>query len=108
MDELIINMNIRGLCIASGVILILAIIPTWPYDYYILLRWVIFISSIIAAYSFYTSKLTAWVLIFGSIAFLFNPIVPVYLSRPTWTPIDFVGAILFFIAAYSTKSQKQK
>ena len=104
MDELIINMNIRGLCIASGVILILAIIPTWPYDYYVLLRWAIFISSIIVAYSFYSSKLPAWVLIFGSIAFLFNPLAPIYLSRPMWTPIDFISATLFFIAGYSVKN----
>jgi hypothetical protein len=96
-------MNIRWLCIASGIILMLAIIPSWEYSYYILLRWAIFISSIIVAIGFYNSKITGWALVFGAIAFLFNPIFPVYLSRQMWTPIDFISAVLFFIAAYSKK-----
>lgn len=96
-------MNIKWLCIASGVILLLAIIPTWPYEYYILLRWVIFASSILVAYSFYKSKLTGWALVFGAIAYLFNPIFPIFLSRQMWTPIDLISAVLFFIAAYSKK-----
>jgi len=96
-------MNIKWLCVASGVILILAIVPTWPYSYYILLRWAIFISSIIVAAGFYNSKITGWALVFGAIAFLFNPIFPVYLNRQTWTPIDLVSAILFFIAGFSKK-----
>lgn len=96
-------MNLKWLCIASGIILLLAIIPTWPYGYYILLRWAIFTSSILVAVGFYNSKLTGWSLIFGGIAFLFNPIFPIYLSRQMWTPIDLLSAVLFFIAAYSKR-----
>ncbi|HVT01120.1 MAG TPA: DUF6804 family protein [Patescibacteria group bacterium] len=96
-------MNIKWLCIASGIILILAIIPTWPYSYYVLLRWAIFISSLIVAYGFYISKVTGWALVFGAIAFLFNPIFPVYLTRQTWAPIDLISAVLFFIAGFSKK-----
>lgn len=100
-------MNVKWLCIASGVGLVLAIIPTWPYGYYILLRWGIFISSIIVAYTFYNSKLPAWTFIFGAIAFLFNPIFPIHLTRATWTPIDLIGASLFFLAGYSVKKEKR-
>lgn len=96
-------MNIKLLCVASGVILILAIVPNWAYSYYILLRWAIFVSSIIVAYGFYKSKITGWALVFGAIAFLFNPIFPVYLTRQTWTPIDLISATLFFIAGFSNK-----
>lgn len=96
-------MNMKWLCIASGVSLLLAIIPAWPYDYYILLRWMIFTSSIIVAYNFYSFKLPAWTLVFGALAFLFNPLFPVYLSRQTWTPIDLIGAVLFFLGDYQRK-----
>lgn len=102
-----INMNIKWLCIASGILLLLAIPTGWPYDFYILLRWLIFISSIIVAYGFYKSKVTAWAFIFGAVALLFNPIAPIYLNKQSWVPIDFVTAILFFLAAYSTKKERK-
>lgn len=100
-------MNTKGLCIISGVLLILAIPTGWPYSYYIFLRWVIFISSIIIAYNFYNSKLTLWTFIFGAIAFIFNPIAPIYLNKQSWVPIDFIAAILFFSAGYSVKKVKK-
>lgn len=96
-------MNIKSLCIISGVLLLLAIPTWWPSDFYILLRWAIFISSIIVAYGFYKSKIMAWTFIFGAVAFLFNPIAPMYLGKSTWVIFDFIGAVLFFLAAYSKK-----
>jgi len=96
-------MNIKWLSIISGVLLLLAILPGWPSSFYILLRWAIFISSIIVAYGFYKSKITAWIFIFGAVAFLFNPIAPMYLGKSTWVIFDFIGAILFFVAGFSKK-----
>jgi len=95
-------MNIKWLCIAPGILLLLAIPTGWPYDFYILLRWAIFISSIIVAYGFSKSKLTGWTLAFGAIAFLFNPLFPIYLNKSSWVAIDLITAILFFLAAYSS------
>lgn len=95
----------KWLCVASGIILIAAIIPSWPYDYYVLLRWAILISAIITAYGFYNSKLTGWALAFGALAILFNPIIPVYLTRQIWTPIDLIAGILYFIAGFSVKKK---
>ena len=96
-------MNMKGLCIASGIILLLAIPTGWPYDFYIFLRWAIFISSIVTTYSFYKSKFIAWAFVFGAVAFLFNPIAPIYLSKSTWVVFDFIGAILFFISSNAVK-----
>ena len=99
-------MNIKWLCIFSGAILLLAIPSGWPYDFYILLRWVIFISSIIVALGFYKSKLTAWTFVFSSVAFLFNPIIPIHLSKSSWVLVDFVSVILFFLSAYSGRKKE--
>lgn len=99
-------MNIKWACIISGVMLLLAIPTGMPYDYYIVLRWVIFLSSIFVAYVFYKSHLLAWTFIFGGIAFLFNPIAPIYLSKESWVPIDLIASVLFFVAAYSVKKKK--
>lgn len=95
----------RGLCIASGIILLLAIPTGWPSGFYVLLRWTIFIISIIVAYNFYKSKTNAWALIFAAVAILFNPIAPIYLSKSTWVIFDFIGTVLFFVAAYSKKEK---
>lgn len=99
-------MKIKWLCIASGVLLLLAIPSGWPYDFYILLRWVISISAVIIANEFYKSKLNAWMMIFGGIAFLFNPLIPVHLDKSSWVLIDFVSALLFFLAGLSAKQNK--
>lgn len=96
-------MNLRQLCIISGIMLFLAIPSGWPYGFYQLLRLLIFISSAIVAWGFYKSHLTPWAFIFGGITFLFNPIVPIHLDKQSWVPVDFMAAILFFIAAYSVK-----
>ena len=106
-NDLIMNMNIKWLCLASGILLLITIPTGWPYNFYILLRWAIFIASAIVAYGFYTSKLPAWSLIFGAISVLFNPIVPFYLTKSAWIPIDFICAIFYFIASYLYRVNKQ-
>lgn len=97
----------KRLCIISGIFLLLAIPSGWPYDFYILLRWVIFISSAIVAWGFYKSKLPAWIFIFGAIAFLFNPILPIHLTKSDWVPIDLISSFLFFLAAFATKKNEK-
>ncbi len=99
-------MNMKWLGIASGIVLILSIPVGWSTEFYVLLRWFIFVSSLITAYGFYKSKINAWVFVFGSIAFLFNPIAPMYLPKSSWVLIDFISAILFFVSSSSIKIKK--
>ena len=35
---------------------------------------------------------------FGLVALLFNPLIPIYLTRELWVPIDLLTAILFVVA----------
>lgn len=98
-------MSIKWLCIMAGVALLFAIPTGWPYSFYILLRWFIFASSLVVSYGFYSSKVSPWAFIFGGIAFLFNPIVPIYLNKTTWVSLDFISAILFFIASGSIRKK---
>ncbi len=42
-----------------------------------------------------------WVIAFGLIAVVFNPIIPVYLyDKALWAPIDIVAAILFGVKSF--------
>ena len=98
-------MNIKWLSIVVGVLLLLGIPTGWPYNYYTILRWIVCGVSIFNAVEFSKSKLTGWILVFGALAFLFNPIFPVYLNKSSWVGIDLISAIVFFISAYSIKSK---
>lgn len=101
-------MNIKWVCIISGIALFLAILPSWPYGYFILLRWFITASATVVAWGFYKSELAGWALAFGAIAILFNPFFPFFMNKSSWVAIDMVTAILFFIAAYSYKHSNLK
>ncbi len=46
--------------------------------------------------------------LFGFIALLFNPLIPIHLSREIWQPIDVICALLFVIAAIVLKEQEEK
>ena len=37
--------------------------------------------------------------LFGFIAVLFNPLIPIHLSREIWQPIDVVCGVLFIVTA---------
>jgi len=80
----------------------------WPYGYYQLLRFVVCgVSAYIAFIAYQWQKLWAtW--LFGFIAVLFNPLVPIHLSREIWQTIDMVCALLFYFVAFAPKETVEK
>lgn len=74
-------------------VLLVAIAPL-PYSYYMFLRWAVTLSACIHIYFGFTRKRWAAVAIFIALAVLFNPIVPVYLSKVVWMILDFLAAAL--------------
>ncbi len=81
-----------------GVLLILAPLISFPYGFYIFLR---FIVSITAAYIIFDTYknfkgINETIIIFSIIAILYNPIIPVHLTREIWLPINFVTAGIYF------------
>jgi len=98
-------MNIKWPSIVSGILLLLGILNIWPYNYYTILRWIICGTAIFNAIGFSKSKLTGWMFVFGALAFLFNPIFPIYMNKSSWVGIDLISAVLFFISAYSIKQK---
>lgn len=79
-----------------------------PYGYYQILRWVICGLSGYLAYSAYNEKKNAWAWIFGILAILFNPILPIYLDRDTWSVIDAITAVIIFISIFKMKIVAKK
>lgn len=67
------------------------------YDYYTLLRIATTVVAVYLAYRTYQNdEEDGLVWIFGAIAILFNPFIPVYLSREVWALIDVITGITIF------------
>lgn len=84
-----------------------------PYGYYMLLRFVVCGCCGYIAYTEYLAKekATKWVIIFGGIALLFNPLIPIHLGRESWTIIDPIIAallIVHFVIQYRNAAKKRK
>lgn len=89
-------------------ILLLVGIADMPIGYYTLLRIVVTIGSVAVVVAEMEKGITPWVLAFGLLAILFNPIIPVYLNdKQAWMPIDLIGAVLFFINAFKSNATKK-
>ena len=87
--------------------LCIALMPL-PYGYYTLLRIVICGASGLIALHEYEKKeeLSAWVLGFSFIAILYNPVIPVHLTREIWTPINII-TILCLMGHRASKGLKR-
>ncbi|MFC1636345.1 DUF6804 family protein [Planctomycetota bacterium] len=79
----------------------------WPYGYYQLLRFVVCGVSVYVAVMAYTWKKIWATWLFGIVAILFNPLVPIHLSRELWQPIDFMTAVLFVVTVFVLKRPEQ-
>ena len=84
----------------GAAVLLVAALGEWPYGYYTLLRWATCAAAIFVAYKAYLWKgnWAAW--LFGVIAVLFNPLLPIHPSRSIWRPIDLTVAAVFVAAGF--------
>ena len=89
-----------------GFLLLIAIIPL-PYGYYTFLRLMVFGGGLFLAYQLYEQRLHSWSVVMAVLAVLFNPLIPFYLSREAWLPIDLVSAfLLFYVGHHVSKGAK--
>ncbi len=79
-------------------LLLLALLP-FPYGFYVMLRLIVCSTSVLLTYDEYRlrGRVSGWAIVLAGIALLFNPLIPVHLTRDTWVPIDVAtGALLIF------------
>jgi hypothetical protein len=79
-------------------------LASWPYGYYQILRFVVCGVGAYIAYMAYNWQKVWAMWLFGVIAILFNPIVPIHLARDIWQPIDLMCALLFVAIAVILKA----
>ena len=91
----------------ASMMLFLALAP-WPYGYYQLLRFVVCGVSVYVAFMTYKWQKIWATCLFGFIAVLFNPLIPIHLSRELWQPIDLTCATLLIFSMVVLKNPVKK
>ncbi len=77
-----------------------------PIGYYTFLRILVTIGSVAVVVTEYENGFNFWVITFGLIAILFNPLIPIYLNdKSAWMPIDIIGGIIFVIKSFTLKQK---
>jgi len=104
-----VNNKIKGgriLAVIAILLLIAAVLGRWPYGFYTLLRLFVCGTSAYLAFVGHTAKNNIWRWLMGALAILFNPIVPIHLSRSNWQYLDVLAAIalLVFVALDSDEA----
>lgn len=76
--------------------LLLALAPM-PYDYYVLLRFLVGPVCLVAAYRASQNNLQVWLWTFLIGGIIFNPLIRVHLERPTWATLNCVLAVAIMV-----------
>lgn len=82
--------------LAPAGLLVLALLP-WPYGYYNFLRLTV---CAVAAWIAYTQwkqddAVSGWVVALAATSILYNPVVPIYLTREIWSVLNLLSAGVF-------------
>ncbi len=89
-------------------IMLAGALTKWPYGYYTLLRFIVCGVAVYIAYTAYNWQKMWAVWLFGFVAVLFNPLVPIHFSRELWQIIDIICAILFIVVAFVLKKSVEE
>ena len=76
--------------------LVIAASSSWPYFFYTLLRILVALSSVFLSYKSHIEKRVTWTWVFGGIALLFNPLIPMRMARSDWEIVNLIAAAIFF------------
>jgi hypothetical protein len=89
------------------VLLFLAVLEL-PYGFYTFLRWVVTIVMVLSAIKSFENNFGFFGIVFCGIGLLFNPLVPVYLDKETWTVIDIIIGVLLIVTLFIKKTHPAK
>jgi len=81
--------------IVAGGFLLLALPSHWPYFFYVLMRLTVCAIALYLAHNAFTGSRKMWVWLFGAIAVLFNPLIPIRMHRSDWSALDMIAASIF-------------
>ena len=72
-----------------------------PYGYYMLMRLVVCATAVYVIVIAAKSRQMWAVWLYAILGLLFNPLMPVHLTKGIWQPLDFLAATALVIAAFA-------
>lgn len=94
--------NIQKIQFGAAALLLLCLIP-FPYGVYTLVRFIMMILGGFLAYHYYSKDKKVLAIVFGSIAFLFQPFIKLALGRELWMVVDVVVALFLIVLTVKKK-----
>ena len=95
----------KGLLLICAGLLFLGMLGL-PIGYYTLLRIAVTIGASSVVITEFENGLNFWIISFGIIAILLNPLIPVYLNdKSAWMVIDLICGVLFVIKSFTLKQK---
>lgn len=91
----------KPIALIAAVMLLAAVLPVWPYGYYMLLRVVVFAAGGFCAWTLWREGRQPPAVVLGIVAVVFNPFVPAHLTASIWAVLNLAGAGVFAWAAFS-------
>jgi len=85
-------------CLVAAAMALIAIADL-PYAYYTLMRLVVCATAVYVIVMAAKSHQMWAVWLYSILALLFNPLVPVHLTKGLWQPIDFATGAMLVVAA---------
>jgi len=67
----------------------------------------VFAAMVYIAWTAYEVKQGKWIWIFGFLAVIFNPFIPLHFGRDFWVVIDFIVAIFLIVSIFVFKFPKK-
>ena len=85
----------RSPVVLTTCLLVLAAFGRWPYAFYELLRLATCGTGAYLAFVAHQQQRRGWMWTMVALALLFNPLLPIRLSRQDWQSVDFIAALVF-------------
>ena len=98
--------TMKYLLLTCSALLLLAL-TDMPIGYYTLLRIVVSLAAGFLVVAELEANRMPWVIVFGLIGIIFNPLIPIYLQgKDNWIVIDLLAAVLFIFKALTSPKEK--
>jgi len=88
---------LKLLLVITGCALLLAIAP-WPYEYYVMLRGLVSISTVLLAFVVIKSQQYGWLFLAIPAFLLWSPLLGVEMTRDEWLLLNLAFGIAFLAA----------
>lgn len=94
--------------LVASIMLLCALHPDNPYDYYVILRWVCCGIFAYLATKGLEEGYRGWVWVLGVAAALYNPFFPVHLTREIWSVINVITIGIAVASIFSLRVRDER